>query len=369
MLSAMFRSQAWVRLINNGFKPFRAKCPNTNVYNQINQLTARPFKSSSTNPVSVRSRFGRSQPKYRSGESSHSPALDTGRIAVAAGAALGLGGLWLYGKSLCGTSNSDALSAFDKAAVWPDYVRQRIKATYGYLAGGAAIAAGSALALSRSPAFCRLMVGSGWLAPIGMMLASMGAGVVCQMIPYPASGGLSSKHMAWAIFSASIGGMLVPICLIGGPVLTQAAVYTGGIVGALSLVATSAPSDRFLHWGGPLAIGLGVVVISSLGSMFLSPVSRLGSGMALVSLYGGLLLFSGFLLYDTQMVIHRAELHPPPSRYYPDQQHAFGGLVRQNQLEYRPFDPINSSIHILMDTVNIFVRMVAILSGGQRRRK
>ncbi|VDP91780.1 unnamed protein product [Echinostoma caproni] len=161
-----------------------------------------------------------------------------------------------YGLSMSPAStHADAMSVFDRASIWEDYVRQRIKATYAYLAGGAAIAAGTAAALSRSPAFCRLMAGSGWMAPIGMLVVSMDL----------ESTNRSAKHLAWALFSASIGGMLMPVCLLGGPLLTRAAVYTGGIVGGLSIVAASAPSDRFLKWGGPLAIGLGVVVVSSLG--------------------------------------------------------------------------------------------------------
>ncbi|THD24427.1 putative Growth hormone-inducible transmembrane protein [Fasciola hepatica] len=329
----------------------------------FNSSQIRAFRFSPVNPASVRSRFGKSAQKTRLDGTSPAVAVDVGRIAIAAGAALGLGGLCYYGLSMSPASvHTDAMSALDRAAIWPDYVRQRVKTTYAYLAGGAAIAAGTAAALSRSPAFCRLMLGSGWLAPIGMMIASMGCGVVCQMLPYPESGGLTSKHLAWAVFSASIGGMLMPVCLLGGPLLTRAAVYTGGIVGGLSIVAASAPSDRFLHWGGPLAIGLGVVVVSSLGSMFLSPVSRIGSGMAAISLYGGLLLFSGFLLYDTQAVVRRAESHPAPNPYLRNERQ-FG-----MQIQPRPFDPINNSLGILLDTVNIFIRIVAILSGGQRRK-
>lgn len=87
-------------------------------------------------------------------------------------------------------------------------------------------------------------------------------------------------------------------------------------------VAVCAPNDRFLYMGGPLAIGLGVVFASSLGSMFLPPTTALGAGLYSMSLYGGLLLFSAFLLYDTQRIVKRAEHHP--------------------QYAMQKFDPINS---------------------------
>lgn len=75
-------------------------------------------------------------------------------------------------------------------------------------------------------------------------------------------------------------------------------------------MAVCAPSDKFLYMGGPLAIGLGVVFASSLAGMWLPPTTALGAGLYSMSLYGGLLLFSGFLLYDTQKIIKRAETHP-----------------------------------------------------------
>ncbi|VDM31743.1 unnamed protein product [Hydatigera taeniaeformis] len=261
-------------------------------------------------------------------------ALDGTRAIVLGGAALGLGGLCLYG--MYGSNvGANSLSVLDRAAVWPDYVRQRIHSTYAYLAGGAAVAAASATTLVHSPAFVRAVTGGGILAPLAMLAASIGAGVVCQMVPYPADGSkFNTKHLAWLLYAVSLGGVVAPVCLLGGPILTRAAVYTGGIVGGLSVVAISAPSDRFLRWGGPLAIGLGVVFVSSLGSMFLSPMGRLGSGLYAISLYGGLILFSGFLLFDTQMVIHRAEQYPPPSRSLYS---ASPGLA----ITARPFDPIN----------------------------
>lgn len=36
----------------------------------------------------------------------------------------------------------------------------------------------------------------------------------------------------------------------------------------------------------------------------------MGAGLYSISIYGGLVLFSMFLLYDTQKVIQRAEKHP-----------------------------------------------------------
>ena len=100
--------------------------------------------------------------------------------------------------------------------------------------------------------------------------------------------------------------------------------------------------------GGALGMGLGVVFMASLGSMFLPPTTALGAGLYSISMYGGLVLFSGFLLYDTQKIIYKAEATHPMAKY----------------------DPINSSIGIYMDTVHIFIRIAQILAmgGGSRRR-
>ncbi len=118
------------------------------------------------------------------------------------------------------------------------------------------------------------------------------------------------------------------------------------------LVAACAPSDKFLYMGGPLALGLGLVFASSVGTFFLPPTTALGAGVYSIAIYGGLLLFGGFLLYDTQKIIHNAEVHPQ-----------YGAQ--------RKYDPINNSIGIYLDTINIFIRIAQILamSGGGGRRK
>jgi len=59
-------------------------------------------------------------------------------------------------------------------------------------------------------------------------------------------------------------------------------------------------------------------------------------------LYGGLALFSAFILYDTQMVVARAKSE-------------------------QRFDPISNSIHIYMDAINIFVRFAMIFGGSKKK--
>ena len=57
-------------------------------------------------------------------------------------------------------------------------------------------------------------------------------------------------------------------------------------------------NDRFLYMGGPLLAGLSVVVLSSLAPMALPLGMR---GLAItesISLYGGLAVFGGFVLYE-----------------------------------------------------------------------
>lgn len=77
--------------------------------------------------------------------------------------------------------------------------------------------------------------------------------------------------------------------------------------------------------------------------MFLPPTTRLGLSLYSISLYGGLVLFSMFMLYDTQRIVRKAEA-------------------------YHDFDPINESISIYLNTINIFIRLAQILSGGNRRK-
>jgi len=65
-------------------------------------------------------------------------------------------------------------------------------------------------------------------------------------------------------------------------------------------------------------------------------------------LYGGLAVFGGFTLYDVQKILMHARL-------------AERGLIQK--------DAVNESISLELDFLNIFIRMVQILTMQQGRRK
>ncbi|XP_071506352.1 growth hormone-inducible transmembrane protein-like [Diadema antillarum] len=311
--------------------------------------TPRLVMSLRSQPYASQTRLGaRRAAKVKSlKEAAEAPAAGTadmmGRGLLIGASAAGIGALCYYGLGL-----SREVGAIERAAIWPQYVRDRVRSTYTYFGLGVAATAASAVAMARNPALLIRLTPTSWVGALGGMAVIMASGMVTMSVPY--TEGLGLKQLAWLGHSSLLGVVLAPMCFLGGPLLIRAACYTAGVVGGLSCIAACAPSDKFLYMGGTLAMGLGAVIAASIGSMFLSPASALGSGLYAVSLYGGLVLFGGFMLYDTQMIMKRAEVHPLHAQ--------------------RPFDPINNAMSIYMDTINIFIRIATILAnGGGGRRK
>lgn len=269
-------------------------------------------------------------------------AFNIGKGALLGASGLGLGALCFYGLGL-----SSEPGAIDRSMVWPQYVKDRIHSTYMYFGGSLIITAASAVSCFRSPAIMRVVASNSLMAFVGTIAAMIGSQVLLKSIPYKE--GLGAKQAAWALHAAVVGAVIAPMCFLGGPLLMRAALYTAGVVGGLSTVAVCAPSEKFLNMGGPLAIGFGVVFAASLGSMFMPPTTAFGAGLYSVALYGGLILFSAFLLYDTQRIIRAAETHSPYA--------------------VKPYDPVNASISVYLNTMNIFIRIATILAGGGNKRR
>ncbi|KAJ8952269.1 hypothetical protein NQ318_007436 [Aromia moschata] len=315
------------------------KNANTNVY--------RTFANEERGALTKTAKRVRPSLKERIMAPAGDTAFNIGKGALAGGSLLGVGACVTMGSDW----ESKQVPLKFSSNLWPQYVKDRIKTTYMYFGGSIAVTAASALAAVRSPVIMNLVMRNGFMGLAISLAAIMGTGMLAQSIEYKE--GFGAKQMAWLLHTATMGAMVAPLCFLGGPLLIRAAWYTAGVVGGLSTIAVCAPSEQFLYMGGPLAMGLGVVFVSSIGSMFLPPTTALGAGLYSISLYGGLLLFSAFLLHDTQRIIAQAERYPANPELH--------GV--------RPYDPINASISIYLDTLNIFIRIATLLAGGGQNRK
>lgn len=224
----------------------------------------------------------------------------------------------------------------------PPYVRARLQDVFSAFGGGVAVTAGSAF-IGYRMGIVEVMARMSPLMLLGATaVTGIGSMLLCIATPKE---NVAMKLGTFGLFNACMGLSLAPVAYMGGPIVLKAALYTGALVGSLALVAANSPSEKFLYMGAPLAMGLGVVAIASIAPMFMSASSAAVPVLYNISLYGGLALFSGFTLYDTQKIIQHSKV-----------------------LSDEEFDPFNESIHIYMDAINIFVRMVQILGSGNRRK-
>jgi len=120
------------------------------------------------------------------------------------------------------------------------------------------------------------------------------------------------------------------------------------MMGSIAFVGATAKTDKYLYLGGPLLAGVAIVALSGLAPMVIpATATRALMFTENIWLYGGLVVFGGFTLYDVQKVLKHARM-------------AQAGIVKR--------DPVNEAISLELDFINIFVRLVQIL-GMQQRRK
>ena len=114
--------------------------------------------------------------------------------------------------------------------------------------------------------------------------------------------------------------------------ILQAGVLTVGIFGGLTAYVFISKRD-FSFLRGMVTVGLIVVFLAALLNMFMVS-SAFGFGIAVAAL----LLFSGFVLYDTSNIIRR----------YPTNEYVAGALS------------------LYLDAFNIFLALIRILNAGRR---
>ena len=111
------------------------------------------------------------------------------------------------------------------------------------------------------------------------------------------------KHSLWGMFVGSNGLIMGSLTILFDmPIIFNALAATAIMVGGLSLYAYMTPTQDFLSMQTHLMIGLlSLLGVSFVNKFWPSPL------LFILSIYGGLLLFGGFVFYDTHLIIKKAE--------------------------------------------------------------
>lgn len=157
------------------------------------------------------------------------------------------------------------------------------------------------------------------------------------------------KYALWSTFNLSQAAILSPLFFLQPALLARAGLYTVAMMGSIAFVGATAKQEKYLYLGGPLLAGVAVVAVSGFAPLVLpATAARTLLWSERVWLYGGLAVFGGFTLYDIQRILQHARL-------------AERGMVRR--------DVVNESVHLELDFINIFVRMVQVLGMRGNNRK
>ncbi|CCG82285.1 Bax Inhibitor family protein [Taphrina deformans PYCC 5710] len=291
------------------------------MFSRTTQIFQRTAKQSSL--LSILSNAGKQSRR----QFTTAPALQSGAkpdYMRLGGSALAIGGTILGTHLFLNRETRDSLAPYESA-----YLNE----TFMYTGAGLALTAAVAKGLHNSGWSVRLMQMNPWVV--------LGGGLV---------GSIALKHTFWGGFQLMQAATLAPLFFMNPAILARAGLYTVGIVGSLSYIGATAKTDKYLYLGGPLLAGVTVVALAGLAPMVLPAriAARALAPLEAISLYGGLAVFSGFVLYDTTAILKRGRM-------------AQAGMI--------PRDPCKESISLELDCINIFVRLVAILGGQQNRRK
>jgi len=265
----------------------------------------------------------------------------TSTVTKGAGIAFGLCGVGGLAYSLKNAMYPAQDNNLARTAVWPQYVKDRVRGTFGYCLGGIGFTVAGAMATLRSPAAMRLVGSNSMLSFFGCIALMMGSGMACRSVPFDGNM-LGMKAALYYLHMGIVGAVVAPIAAVGGSVCVQAAGLTAAIMAGLAFTGMVAPSDAYLKTYAAVNAGCFAMLGACVASFFVNPASMAGAGLSSFIVLGGLVLFSVKGFSDIQRCVAAAQ--------QPGQ-----------------FDPINHSLAITMDAVNIFIRL-AMMMGGQKRK-
>jgi FtsH-binding integral membrane protein len=228
----------------------------------------------------------------------------------------------------------------------PPFERQYLNQTFMHTGLGVGIIGIAARAMYQSGFVYRIMATNPWVVMIGGLALSFGTMIGTRNTD-PSNYVL--KYGLWTGFNVTQAAFIAPLMFMAPPaIMARAGLYTLAMMGSIAFVGATAKTDKYLYLGGPLLAGVAIVAVSGFAPLVLpATATRALAFTENIWLYGGLAVFGGFTLYDVQKILYHARM-------------AQQGLMRP--------DPVNESISLELDFLNIFVRMVQILMMQQRRK-
>lgn len=153
----------------------------------------------------------------------------------------------------------------------------------------------------------------------------------------------NNRLLAFAAFGffegAAVGNLVGAVLEIDPNIVLYAFVGTCAIFLSFSLVALFADQRQYLFLGGVLMSAINAMLFMSFLNIFIR-----SAAVPWLELYGGLIVFSLYVIYDTQMILAKAE--SPAHR-----------------------DSLGNAIELFIDFVAIFVRLLIILTKNSDKKK
>jgi len=136
----------------------------------------------------------------------------------------------------------------------------------------------------------------------------------------------------------SLGPLIALAIRVDPAILVTALLGTLTVFTCFSLSAIYSPRRSYLYLGASLGSALSFLCVLSLVSFFWRPVF-----LHSVELYFGLAVFCAFILYDTQLMIEKAELGSD--------------------------DFVHHALELFLDFLGIFIRLLIILLENSQNKK
>lgn len=142
------------------------------------------------------------------------------------------------------------------------------------------------------------------------------------------------REIYFYTIAAMMGGMMGPlihmIVIVDMSILVIASTITALMFAVLTAIAFKSPPGKFLYLEGFLATGLMSLVIIGIMNMFM-----VNETLMLVNVYFGLMIFTGYVMYDTSLMIER---------------------IRNGKT-----DLMEHALNLFLDVLNIFIRILHIV--------